>query len=57
MKKKSTDQILGLCFIGILAAVFIINLLVPDKSFSNEENRVLQKLPDFSFSSYTEGRY
>lgn len=57
MKKKSTDQILGLCFIVILAAVFIINLIVPDKSFSSEENRVLQKLPEFSFSSYTEGRY
>lgn len=57
MNKKSTNCILGICFIAILAAVFLCNLLKDDKSFSEEENRVLQEKPDFSFSSYIEGRY
>ena len=49
-------SILGLCFIFILTAVFLANLFLPDKSFSEEENRVLQENPGFSLSSYMEGR-
>lgn len=57
MNKKATNSILGICFVVILAAVFILNIVLPDKSFSEEENRVLQENPPFSFSSYMEGRY
>lgn len=56
MNKKAMASILGICFIFILAAVFVINLILPDKSFSDEENRVLQENPGFSLSSYMEGR-
>ncbi len=57
MNKKSTDTILGLCFIAVLAGVFLCNLFSSDQSFSEEENRVLQDKPTFTFSSYVEGRY
>ena len=50
-------SILGLCFILLLAAAFIANILTPDKSFSEEENRMLQENPEFSLSNYMEGRY
>lgn len=48
---------MGICFAVLLGAVFLINLFLPDKGFSDEENRVLQELPAFSPSSYMEGRY
>ena len=37
------SSILGLCFIVLLAVTFIINIFTPDKGFSEEENRVLQR--------------
>lgn len=57
MNKKSTNSILGICFIVLLAGVFLINLFLPDKDFSDEENRVLQSKPKFSISAYIDGRY
>lgn len=57
MSKKTSAVILGICFAAILGAVFIISLFAPDKSFSEEENRMLQTSPDFSLSSYMEGRF
>ncbi len=57
MNKKAMSSILGLCFIILLATIFIVNLFTPDKGFSEEENRVLQEKPEFSLSNYMEGRY
>lgn len=57
MHEKRTYTILGICFALLLATVFIANIVIKDKAFSEEENRVLQKFPDFSLSSYMEGRY
>lgn len=57
MKKFNTDSILGLAFAVIIGVVFVANLIVPDKVFSEEENRILQQQPEFSMSSYFEGRY
>ncbi|MGN0659589.1 MAG: DHHW family protein [Emergencia sp.] len=57
MRKKTADSLLGICFAAVLATVFIINLIIPDTGFSEEENRVLQDLPDFSLSSYLDGRF
>jgi len=57
MNKKAFASIAGICFILIMATVFILNLVLPDKTFSAEENRILQGLPHFSLSQYFEGRY
>lgn len=56
MNKKPIATITGICFIAILAIVFIANIIIGDKSFSEEENRVLQEMPEVSLSSYMEGR-
>lgn len=40
----------------ILAVVFILNLAIPDKDFSAQENRMLQKWPGLSLSKFMQGR-
>ena len=57
MRNSSYTRITGLLFVVCLAAVFLLNLILPDKTFSAVENRVLQTLPSFSVSKYMEGRY
>ena len=55
--KKTTSALMGTVFLVILMAVFIANIIIPDKKNSDEENRVLQQLPSFSVSAYKEGRF
>lgn len=56
MSKKALwlQTLIFLCFIGIF---FILNLVIPDKDFSQNENRVLQTLPEFSFEDLFEGKF
>ncbi len=56
MSKKALwlQTIIFLCFIGIF---FILNLIIPDRDFSQNENRVLQTLPKFSFEDLFEGKF
>ena len=51
---KWIQTILFLAFIG---AFFLLNLLLPDKSFSEQENRYLQTAPTFTFSSLFSGKF
>lgn len=46
-----------LVFVAFIALFFILNLLTPEKGFSERENRVLQTAPDFSFSSLFSGKF
>ena len=57
MKKINTEKLTGIIFFIVLLLVFVLNLVLPDKNFSEEENRILQQKPDFSLSAYGEGRY
>jgi len=54
---KTAMKIMGIVFPVILTAVMIANLILPDRSFSEEENRVLQERPSFSIASFLAGRY
>lgn len=54
---RKTQMILGIGFPLLLIIVFLINVFVPDKGFSDEENRVLESFPHFSISSYKDGRF
>lgn len=54
---KRADHIVILLFVLFLGAFFLMNLAIPDKVFSEQENRPLQTLPDFSFRSLFSGRY
>ncbi|MCI8582095.1 MAG: hypothetical protein HFH13_03005 [Dorea sp.] len=44
-------------FVLILAVTFIINLIKKDGTFSEEENRVLAKRPEFTWDSVKSGKY
>ena len=48
MSKKAmwVETLIFLLFIG---AFFVINLIAPDKEFSEQENRYLQTAPKFTF--------
>lgn len=53
-KAKWTEAIIFLAFIFLF---FILNLALPERTFSEQENRVLQTLPSFSFKELFSGKY
>lgn len=57
MKHNIFLAITGAVFLFVLVSVFVVNLIIPDKEFSEEENRMLQKFPTFSVANYIDGRY
>lgn len=57
MKNKNYIKITGIVFISVILLAFIANIIIPDKSFSPDENRILTKFPYFSLSKYIEGRF
>jgi len=46
-----------LIFVAFIALFFLLNLLTPERGFSERENRVLQTAPEFSFSSLFAGKF
>lgn len=52
-----TAKIFGFIFPAILIAVMLFNIFLPDKKFSDEENRLLQTMPKLSISSIFSGRF
>lgn len=44
-------------FIAFIALFFLLNIAVPDRDFSEQENRSLQTRPEFSFESLFKGKY
>ena len=46
-----------LVFLLFIALFFSLNLILPDKSFSEQENRRLQTLPEFSFRELFSGDF
>ncbi len=44
-------------FLGFIGLFFILLPVMPDVGFSQQENRVLQQLPDFSLSSLADGTF
>ena len=47
----------ALIFLAFIGAFFILNLVLPDRQFSAQENRYLQMRPEFSFKSLFSGDY
>ncbi len=56
MSKKAlwTQVIIFLAFISLF---FVLNLIIPDRDFSQQENRSLQTAPKFSFSELFESKF
>ena len=54
MKKFTPTMLVFLVFIG---AFFLLNLFLPNRVFSEKENRYLAQRPDFTWQSLFSGRY
>lgn len=54
---KTTNRIITALFSVFIGGFFLLNLLLPDKDFSEKENRQLQTLPKFTFSSLFSGAF
>ena len=54
---KKAMWVQTLVFVFFIALFFILNLLIPEKGFSERENRVLQTAPEFSLESLFAGKF
>lgn len=55
--KKTALWAQALVLLLFIAIFFLLHLILPDRSFSQQENRVLQSLPSFSFSDLFQGKF
>ncbi len=54
---KTSNRIITALFSVFIGGFFLLNLFLPDKTFSEKENRQLQTLPKFTFSSLFSGAF
>lgn len=54
---RALNILISLMFIGFIAIVIIFNILKVDKTFSEEENRTLATMPNFSIKSFLSGYF
>ena len=55
--KKSTDFLVSAVFVLFLAGMAAVSLILPDRSFSEMENRNLRPVPELTARRFTSGRY
>lgn len=48
---------IGIAFIAVLLGALLLTLALPDKTFSPDENRMLQQLPKLTLSALTSGEW
>ncbi|MDO5558645.1 MAG: DHHW family protein [Oscillospiraceae bacterium] len=56
-KNKARGLISALLFFITITLVMVIKIFVPDKTYSKEERRYLQQMPEFSLESLKSGKY
>ena len=55
---KKTCQIVAIAvFLLFIGGFFVLNIAMPDREFSQQENKYLQMLPEFSFKALFSGKY
>ncbi|TQK53378.1 DHHW motif protein [Brevibacillus sp. AG162] len=54
---KRTRAVTGLLFLLFIVMVAVLNILTPDQTFSESENRVLERRPPFSLRSLLAGKF
>ena len=52
--KPETQHVLALLFVAFISVFAVLFWAIPDKTFSEQENRYLQEFPDFSFEALFE---
>lgn len=55
--RKKLSLIMSVCFLAMMFGALAGSILIPDRSFSADENRSLQRLPAFRLSEYFDGRF
>ena len=55
MKNKNLGM--GITLFAILISIFLVQIIIPDQEISEKEQRALAQKPDFSISSYQEGKF
>ncbi|MBO5461302.1 MAG: hypothetical protein J5983_05860 [Ruminococcus sp.] len=48
---------MAIIFCAVIAFLTVISIIIPDKEYSAEENRVLAEFPDFSFQNLMDTKY
>lgn len=56
-RQGRTETVIGSLFLLVLVLFLVINIIVPDKKKSVQENRMLATLPSFSLSSVMSGDF
>ncbi|MCU6746445.1 MULTISPECIES: DHHW family protein [Lachnospiraceae] len=56
-KKGKIENLIGTIFILCLLLIMVLNILLPDKEMSEEENRMLTEKPKLDWSSVTGGNF
>lgn len=54
---KSNNLLITILFCLFLGTIAAVSILIPDKSFSEMENRNLQPVPELTINRFTSGRY
>lgn len=54
---KRSNLIITIIFLVFIFGLGILHVFIPDKEFSESENRVLEQLPKFSWESLKDGRF
>lgn len=54
---KKANLITVIVFVGIIACLSVLFVLKKDETFSEQENRNLQTLPEFTWDSFAAGKY
>ena len=57
MKNRGYDRILAAGFFILLAGMGILGAVLPEKGFSESENRFLQKKPEFTWAALMDGSF
>ena len=55
--KRSTDFLVTAVFVLFLAGMALVSLIMPDRGFSEMENRNLRPVPELTAKRFTSGRY
>lgn len=55
--KITFNKLFFYLFASVWIALIAVNLLIPEKSFSENENRTLKSIPDFSYETLLNGEY
>jgi hypothetical protein len=56
-RKRGFSKCMIFLFAGVLAVVTVVNLILPDRKYSSQENRMLTELPRLSRDSVQSGKF